>query len=121
MSEHTLLPWVISGHYGLLMSEIYAPGSSRAVATVWTKKMAPSRGSRKGEAVAWPEGEANAEFIVRACNAHQNLLEALTLAIRYLEHPDVQALPFALPASVPLEKARAAVAMAKGKPRRSPA
>ncbi len=37
------------------------------------------------------------------------LLDALRLAVRYLEHPDVQSIPFALPASAPLERARAAI------------
>ncbi|MCH7631461.1 MAG: hypothetical protein IIC07_06200, partial [Proteobacteria bacterium] len=41
------------------------------------------------------------------------LLDALRLAVRYLEHPDVQSIPFALPASAPLERARAAIEKAE--------
>ena len=43
--------------------------------------------------------EANAEFIVTACNSHDELIAELKLALRYLEHPDVQAIPFAMRAS----------------------
>ena len=46
--------------------------------------------------------------------AAPELLAALQLALRYLEHPDVQAIPFALHASVPAERARRAIAKAKG-------
>ena len=43
--------------------------------------------------------EANAAFIITACNSHDELLAELKLALRYLEHPDVQAIPFAMRAS----------------------
>ena len=32
---------------------------------------------------------------------------ALSLALRYLENPEVQVIPFAMPVSVPVERARA--------------
>lgn len=50
--------------------------------------------------------------IVRAVKAHDSLMAALELAIHYLKHPDVQAIPFALPASAALERAQAALAKA---------
>jgi hypothetical protein len=37
----------------------------------------------------------------------------LALALRYLEHPDVQAIPFALPAAAVAERIRTALARAK--------
>lgn len=43
------------------------------------------------------------------------LLELLKLAVRYLEHPDVQALQFALPASAIVERCNAAIAKAEGR------
>lgn len=47
--------------------------------------------------------------------AAPELLEALRLALRYLDHPEVQAIPFALPATAAIERARAAIAKAEGK------
>ncbi len=41
------------------------------------------------------------------------LLEALKLAVRYLEHPDVLALPFALSAECAANRARDAIEAAK--------
>jgi len=52
-----------------------------------------------------PEGKANAAFIVRACNSHYELLEALEDAVQCIE-PDVY--PSAYSA------ARAAISKAKG-------
>ena len=43
-------------------------------------------------------------------NAQREIVATLRLAERYLAHPDVQAIPFALPASVPLERIRAVLA-----------
>ena len=42
------------------------------------------------------------------------LVAALELAVRYLEHPDVKALPFAMRSAHAAERARAALALAKG-------
>ena len=50
----------------------------------------------------------------RKLDTWDDLLEALKLAVRYLEHPDVQRIPFALHASAPLERARAAIEKAEG-------
>jgi len=55
-------------------------------------------------------GEANASLIAAA----PDLLAALETALPYLEHPDVQAMPFVLPAGPIAERARAAIASAKG-------
>lgn len=53
---------------------------------------------------------ANARLMAAA----PDLLYALELAVRYLEHPDVQAIPFALQASAPVARAHAAIAKATG-------
>jgi aminoglycoside phosphotransferase len=42
------------------------------------------------------------------------LLNSLEFAVRYLENPEVQAIPFALPASAAADRARAAIAQATG-------
>ncbi len=47
--------------------------------------------------------------------AMQELLGALMVAVQYLEHPDVQAMPFALPASGAAKRARKAIAKAEGR------
>jgi hypothetical protein len=45
--------------------------------------------------------------------AFEAMREALRLAIRYLDHPDVQTIPFALHAEIPANRARAALALAE--------
>jgi len=70
------------------------------------------------------ESDANAQRIVACVNACEGMedpgkaipemLEALKLAKRYLEHPDVQAIPFALNASVPLSRIVNVIAKAEG-------
>ena len=58
------------------------------------------------------DGPANARLIAAA----PDLLAALELAVRYLEHPDVLAVTqhMALPGSVPVDRARAAIERATG-------
>jgi len=55
---------------------------------------------------------ANASLIAAA----PELLGALMVAVQYLEHPDVQAIPFALPASGVAKRARDAIAKAESRP-----
>lgn len=40
------------------------------------------------------DAKAYAEFIVRAVNSHEELVEGLKQVLAYLEHPDVDAIPF---------------------------
>jgi hypothetical protein len=60
---HTPIPWKATrySHYGILVT-----AKKRAIA---------------GMMYRLPEDQANAEFIVRACNAHADLLAALEAAI----------------------------------------
>lgn len=51
----------------------------------------------------------NAAFIVRACNAHEALVEAVEQFIRHLNDPDGPSFPFTI-----IEEARAALATARG-------
>ena len=60
------------------------------------------------------ENEANAEFIVAACNSHDELVAELKLALRYLEHPDVQAIPFAMRASTVADRIHRTLAKLEG-------
>lgn len=66
---------------------------------------------------AWGDSEANARLIAAA----PDLLEILTLAVRYLDSPEVRALPFARPAESVADQARAAIAKTEGTPRPSSA
>ena len=54
--------------------------------------------------------EANAAFIITACNSHDELLAELKLALRYLEHPDVQAIPFAMRSSTVVDRIHRTIA-----------
>lgn len=56
------------------------------------------------------EPEANVKLIA----ATPDLLQALELAIRFLDHPEVKAIPFAFPVYGVITQARAAIAKAKG-------
>ena len=56
------------------------------------------------------EVEANARLIA----ASPDLLQALELALRYLDHPEVKSIPFALPVDAAIDQARAAIAKARG-------
>lgn len=87
MSERTPGRWVLSGKQTI-----------RTESGAWIGK------------TNWSNGAANAEFIVRACNAHDDLVAALEEAIVILERLDtVQHLaPFPQ-----LDTARAAIAKAK--------
>ena len=67
------------------------------------------------ELVQKHKGSGAALFYCATHAAAPDLLAALELALRYLEHPDVLAVTqrMALPGSVPADRARAAIAKAK--------
>ena len=104
--QHTPVPWVTKPFSGKYKNEGFCINATdedaTRIADVTNHYYVPS--------------EANARFIVQACNAHEELLAVLELALRYLEHPDVLAVTqhMALPGSVPADRARAAIAKAKG-------
>lgn len=54
--------------------------------------------------------EADARLVAAA----PELLHALELTIRYLDHPEVKTIPFAMSVDAAIEQARAAIAKAKG-------
>jgi hypothetical protein len=57
------------------------------------------------------ERHANAVLIAAA----PRMLAALEMALKYLENPEVQAIPFVLSASVPAKRVSKAIALAHGK------
>ncbi len=84
--EHTKTPWTVGknkdgsiSRNGILAC-ISQAGHSGSLATVPIAKRSTvirnENGSRHSGVEPWPEGEANAEFIVRAANSHDALLEA---------------------------------------------
>jgi len=94
---HSLGPWVTAYH---------EPGND-----VQHGLAGYSVVSGTGEGVAFNvHSEANARLIAAA----PQMLEALMLAIKYLQHPDVQAIPFALPASNAVRSINAAIRAAEG-------
>lgn len=72
--KHSPLPWkTTNGYYGPIID---CPDGQERVCTV--------DGARSPD-----EKEANAAFIVRACNNHYQLVEALKYARRFLKPEDV--------------------------------
>ena len=107
MSGHTPLPWTTRkarpGHDRDV--GIVAPGCAGVIAECFEEFRA--KGERHPE-----EAEANAEYIVRACNSHEELLEALRQIDNEAGCPAAEYMP-ALPRI--WEIARAAIAKAKGR------
>jgi hypothetical protein len=78
MSKHTPTPWVVSGDLRHVFRDqpggtiaVSAPGRWLGLAVVYAS---PGRAS---------EAAANAEFIARACNAHDGLLTACERALSF--------------------------------------
>ena len=96
--KHTPGPWVaqaIKGHNNTLVyKRIVANGEPIAFAGVY-----------KGH-----NAEANAEFIVRACNSHYDLLESCKLASDFITH-----LPEYIEATHSVTVINLAIAKAEGK------
>lgn len=78
MSRHTPGPWKVANN-GI-------SGKKTATFRIWRNDPLQADGENKGYACIAPHvhGEANAAFIVRACNAHDDLLAALE---RIANHP----------------------------------
>jgi len=95
MSKHIPTPWVIKAHNTIYKPAIYS--EDRLVSTI--------RGGFTTEA----EEYANAEFIVRACNAHDELVAALEgILYNFLRETDVS------DCKLEIFNAKAALAKAKG-------
>ena len=86
--KHTETPWLTDiANYGKGRFEIQAPGKRVSVV----------------------DNHEDAAFIVQAVNAHDALVTMLNRVLRYLEHPDVTAIPFAVRSDVVAEQVRAAL------------
>lgn len=79
MSEHTPVPWRTAGsgpatpHFALSVRTVAGGIAEGTICRIWQRA----------------EAKANAEFIVRACNAHDDMLEALIEVIKTAENPDM--------------------------------
>lgn len=69
----------------------------------------------RGHEIAKATTQANAEFIVRACNAHEELLAACEAALRRLEHytAETETCDLGVPDERALALIRGAIAKAK--------
>ena len=72
--KHTSLPWRSSGPH---TREIYDPHSGHTICCAPVADAFPS--------VKWEE---NVEFIIRACNSHYDMLEALKYVVKYHREND---------------------------------
>lgn len=68
---------------------------------------------RTGTHIPKDQNLINAAFIIKAVNAHEGFIKLLKLAVLYLEHPDVQAMGFALNSGVVAKRIEAAIALAE--------
>lgn len=91
-TQHTPTPWKVSG------------GDNCLIETLGGEPLLES-----GLAPVWQDSEANAAFIVQACNAHTALVEALEFAIRIENERN-----WDYPEEPWLDQARQALALAKG-------
>ena len=97
MENHTPTPWIVSEDGATIKSKwITSFGTPIMVAEL------------SGYIIGNRVQKANAEFIVRAVNAHEELVEALTLVFHQAENFEQKAF------DMWLEDARAALAKAKG-------
>jgi hypothetical protein len=112
-SEHTPLPWTTVG-----AARIWSTGTKGgAVAIIAEPRCENSSQFTEVElgSKRWSEAMANAEFIVRACNCHERLLEAarfcLSMAEIWVRDPDKS--PNTM--NVAFDALRAAIAKAVGR------
>ena len=102
--QHTPTPWTVYD-----AADAYYPGIDAARRTVVVFGSADEECGVRGDTPE--EAEANARFIVRAVNSHDEMLEALTLARTFMV--DFEGLP-ETDAHNPLRIVDAAIAKARG-------
>ena len=105
MTDHTKTPWrIVSRTDGAdIVTGDYPGGRARLIASCW------SGGSDDADDAA----RANAEFILRAVNAHDDLLAALRGMVEMFEHR-IYNRPGPIDAAQRWDAARAAIAKAEG-------
>jgi hypothetical protein len=102
--DHARLPWEDNGA-GLIYGQVSGDDDEAPfVADVANDRTAAALG------IITPQERTNAAFIVRACNAHSDMLEALELCVDCLA--DLARLDDGTPSISALNMARAAIAKA---------
>lgn len=76
MAEHTPLPWRVSGEHVVGSQEIHVFGRKRNARGISSASYSSDVCYIQGD-LDLPGPLANAEFIVHACNCHDDLLDAL--------------------------------------------
>lgn len=104
MPEHTPLPWYNESNQRITA---HVPGAFAVIIAQLEAKT-----TRYGGGVGWEERNANIEFIVRACNAHDELLAALEAVLPHIGRRGCTPLLRDQLAT----NARAAIARARGLP-----
>lgn len=80
MSNHTPTPWTLIDNGKYL--EIKVPWDGRVVANKFSPSVVDMIAYEGNDGI---NGRANAEFIVRACNSHAQLVEALKSALAVID------------------------------------
>jgi len=73
-NRHTPIPWYIEGESGNPHEAYIIVGDKQGSTIAWTSN---SFDDSSNEEYISEEDTANAQFIIRACNSHDELLEAL--------------------------------------------
>ncbi len=105
-TKHTALPWLLMPD-GLTISGNDPEGARYQEIA----KMRDGNSVHPHLAVTTEEQQANAAFIVRACNSHEELVGALEMCIEYFEGVTEREVE---PSSEAYLKARSALAKARG-------
>lgn len=78
-TQHTPTPWIVDERVGVT---ILAQKHINAIGLSWEPEVASCH---LGIGLEWDEQEANAEFIVRAVNAHEDLVAACQRVLDVLQ------------------------------------
>jgi hypothetical protein len=97
MSTHTATPWVANERYVGVPNHKSFIAECRDQNGIWSNQ---------------PMSLANAAFIVRACNAHDDLVKALQSALPYMKYPRTASDALVRAHDAAIEAARDALAKA---------
>ena len=80
--DHTATPWDVGASKTEVLEYNGGKGPFRLIAQAWQGDQITGAGST---GISQDEAEANAAFIVRACNAHDDLVKALKNLLDYAD------------------------------------
>jgi hypothetical protein len=108
-NRHTPIPWYIEGESGNPHEAYIIVGDKQGSTIAWTSN---SFDDSSNEEYISEEDTANAQFIIRACNSHDELLEALESVLSFDVDEAISA--WEDPSQQALAMAHKAIAKAKG-------